>query len=107
MYNGVGVRTPRGTGTSGHVQDSLAVINYDKKIKPKPLNNSFQKSDALKDHESRVKIETECYLLRKKLREQNIPEDQIKTRVDKFREEQLEKLYPKKKLDINTSDSKA
>jgi len=28
MYNGIGLQTPRGSGTSGHIQTNLSVNQY-------------------------------------------------------------------------------
>jgi hypothetical protein len=75
MFNGVGIPTPRGTGTSGYVQKSLAFI------KSKPKNNSYKdvlnkfkenptpvrktiNEDILK-HEILYKIESELLKLKR------------------------------------------
>lgn len=40
MYNGIGLQTPRGSGTSGYVQKNLSFV------KPNPLK---QREDFLKE----------------------------------------------------------
>lgn len=66
MYNGIGLRTARGSGTNGYVQKNLSFI------KPKRQNNSQYKydeeataapsrkpSDEVLIHKSRRQIENE------------------------------------------------
>jgi serine/arginine repetitive matrix protein 2 len=82
MYNGIGLKTARGTGTNGYVQKNLSFI------KPKNLNNNFnatgstisaQDSDTLKVqptkkpndevllHNNRRKVENELLEYRDEL----------------------------------------
>ncbi len=50
MYNGIGLRTARGTGTNGYVQKNLSFI------KPKNTNNNFKATGAtLYDDQVKVK----------------------------------------------------
>lgn len=68
MYNGVGVRTTRGTGTSGHVQKNIAQAptkrfdtrkTDEEKFKP---SKSRTISSDLQEHERKRKIEVELIL---------------------------------------------
>lgn len=67
MYNGVGVRTARGTGTSGHVQKNLAQapkkkIDY-RYVDEKPkVRKSKSRSGDLLEHQKKRKIEVELVL---------------------------------------------
>ena len=57
MYNGIGVQTPRGTGTSGYIETSLV------SLKPPPMKQTKsqkyipKQSKALEEHNKRRKIE--------------------------------------------------
>ena len=66
MYNGIGLRTPRGSGTNGYVQRNLAALRASKKTSYE-LAKEFQRKDegpkvntpdaALLEHERKRKIE--------------------------------------------------
>ena len=89
MYNGVGVPTPRGTGTSGYVQASLvsmkpAHIKQKKNIKKIP-----KKSQILIEHEKRREVELKCLELKNELIKKGKTEEQIKRIVNVYRENQL------------------
>jgi len=110
MYNGVGVSTPRGTGTSGYVQKSLAF--YKPKYKAsnyKEVLNSFKENptpvrkvvneDILK-HEILHKIESQLYSI--KMKNKDLKEDELSQLLKKERN-RLENEYLKKDItDKNT-----
>lgn len=69
MYNGIGLPTPRGSGTNGHVQRNWALI------KPKEKSKSYrseaelatldtassrQPNKEILDHKRKRKIELKC-----------------------------------------------
>lgn len=69
MYNGIGLSTPRGSGTNGHVQRNWALV------KPKQKDLTYRTEDELAvldvasnrqpnkeilDHERKRKIELKC-----------------------------------------------
>lgn len=64
MYNGLGLRTPRGTGTNGFVQRNLsfakpklqANYRYDE-VAPKPARKP---SEGILLHRNKRQIEVEC-----------------------------------------------
>lgn len=76
MYNGVGVSTPRGTGTSGYVMINSASLKSKIKQEAPPKKYS-KKSDLLIKHEQRRKIELECKNLEIKLKSQNLDPEEI------------------------------
>lgn len=70
MYNGIGLTTPRGSGTNGHVQKNWAFARPGKKdnvnyrteedlAKLEQLNNRQPNQDIL-NHEKKRKIEVKC-----------------------------------------------
>lgn len=69
MYNGIGLATPRGSGTNGHVQRNWALV------KPKAPHKEYKTEEDLStldastnrqpnkeilDHERKRKIELKC-----------------------------------------------
>lgn len=76
MYNGIGLTTPRGSGTNGHVQRNLANLNDNKSCVPGGNNTNYRyaeedlhKLDAILnkqpnkeilDHDRKRKIEVKC-----------------------------------------------
>lgn len=97
MYNGLGLKTPRGSGTNGYVQRNLSFA--------KPRNNTPYKYDAesvkparkpsadILLHRSKRQIEVECLLLQEELKEAGgHSEEEIAALVAKLRENKLAQL---------------
>lgn len=70
MYNGIGLTTPRGSGTNGHVQKNWAFVRPGKKdninyrteedlTKLEAIANR-QPNQEILDHEKKRKIEVKC-----------------------------------------------
>ena len=79
MYNGIGLTTPRGSGTSGYVQKNVAAIrNRREKVEYKSdadlakLERGLQKqpNKEILEHEWKRKIELKCVELQDQLEEQ-------------------------------------
>lgn len=76
MYNGIGIPTPRGSGTSGYVQKNKASL-YNKsnktgdykeilqKFQSNPLPFQKEVNEKILEHELLYKIEAEMYRIRK------------------------------------------
>lgn len=70
MYNGIGLTTPRGSGTNGHVQRNWAFVRPGKKdninyrteedIAKLDASNNRQPNLDILDHERKRKIEVKC-----------------------------------------------
>ena len=69
MYNGIGLTTPRGSGTNGHVQRNWALVkprvkekNYRTETELAVLDASVnrQPNKEILDHERKRKIELKC-----------------------------------------------
>lgn len=70
MYNGIGLQTPRGSGTNGHVQRNWAFVRPGKKdnvaykteedISKLDAALNRQPNQAILDHERKRKIEVKC-----------------------------------------------
>ena len=82
MYDGIGLRTPRGSGTNGYVQKSLAfhvkprsdMVNMKKGDVPK--RNKTQDRELL-EHFAKKRIRLEVHRLRKSLEKQEMDPDEI------------------------------
>ncbi|KRZ70505.1 Serine/arginine repetitive matrix protein 2, partial [Trichinella papuae] len=94
MYNGIGLQTARGSGTSGYVQKNLAhvVVSKDKQlyrneddIKRMESKVTRKPNKELILHERKRKIELKCLEMQDLMTEQNYPEEEIQEKVDKYR----------------------
>ncbi|KAK0092530.1 hypothetical protein PV326_001214 [Microctonus aethiopoides] len=91
MYNGIGLQTPRGSGTNGHVQRNWAII---RKTKDKCEYKADERLDQLNkppnqeilDHVRKRKVEVKCAEFADILEDQGSTSDEIKTKVAAYRE---------------------
>lgn len=69
MYNGIGLATPRGSGTNGHVQRNWALVKPQTRQKEYKTEEDLAALDAatnrqpnkeILDHERKRKIELKC-----------------------------------------------
>ncbi|KAJ2014231.1 RNA-splicing factor [Coemansia sp. S610] len=101
MYNGIGLNTPRGTGTSGHVVRNMSALkpgqadrgrqsqqyNRDHVKNAKPLDK------GILEHERRRLVEVKCLELQDELEAQGTLDDtEIEERVDELRSRLLENI---------------
>lgn len=96
MYNGVGLTTPRGSGTSGYVQKNLAYVNKTtsrmqfqrelEAIKANPPKPPKKPNKEILDHEQKRQIEIQLMKFRKKLEEDEIPKEEIDKKIVRARE---------------------
>ncbi|XP_055708289.1 serine/arginine repetitive matrix protein 2 isoform X4 [Phlebotomus papatasi] len=97
MYNGIGLTTPRGSGTNGHVQRNWAFVRPGKKDSASvtyKTDEDLAKLDAqankgpnqeILDHERKRKIEVKCAELEEILEKQGYPLNEIMDKVDAYR----------------------
>lgn len=69
MYNGIGLATPRGSGTNGHVQRNWALVKPKQKdlayrteeeLAVLDIASNRQPNKEILDHERKRKIELKC-----------------------------------------------
>jgi len=111
MYNGIGLSTARGSGTSGYVQKSLAFVkprqvihNYKEvldKFKENPAPTKKKANIEILEHETKHKIEVQLYNYMETLKDQNLSIDEIEKSVAIKREE----LYADIKSLVNFDSS--
>ena len=100
MYNGIGLNTPRGTGTNGYVQSNVAHVKEWKVKTPDgyreildiPAPKIKDANKEILSHEKKRKIEVEVYKYRLELEEKNIPEEEIEKQIEKKRSVLLGRL---------------
>ena len=102
MYNGIGLNTPRGSGTSGYVQKNLAFVrpkqmtnNYKEilqKFKENPAPTKKRANQDIIEHELKHKIEVELYNYAEELKAKNTDSKQVESLVAKKRIALYEKL---------------
>ena len=108
MYNGVGLQTARGSGTSGYVQKNMSYImpgqkpkqmDYGKilqQLKENPLPPPRPPNKELIEHEQKRKIEAQIYKLEKELRAKDgaekMSEEEVHASLQRAREHLQDKL---------------
>ncbi|KXJ97714.1 cwf21 domain-domain-containing protein [Microdochium bolleyi] len=100
-YDNVGLSTPRGSGTSGYVQRSLAHMKPRDRAAPYPPPrdnlDSFhhrqrQPDKAILEHDRKREVEVKVFELRDKLEDDGVDEDEIDRQCDALRKELLDKM---------------
>lgn len=97
MYNGIGLPTPRGSGTNGFVQRNLAHVKKSRQMRSdivsKPDSN-FNKPPSYEIilHQKKRQIESKCLRLRKELEHRGYRESKIEREVDEYRKRKLYEL---------------
>lgn len=103
MYNGIGLPTPRGSGTNGFVQRNLAYVSKKRQMKPKIVSEPDKDFDKppnpeLVLHQKKREIEAKCMRLRKELEEEGWREKRIDEEVDDYRRRKLSELLKSDKF---------
>jgi serine/arginine repetitive matrix protein 2 len=102
MYNGIGLSTARGSGTSGYVQKNLAFVkqkqmmgNYKEvlqKFKENPAPPKKRANIDIIEHEKKHKIESELFMLAEELKAENKSEEEIQKTINDKREQLYKKV---------------
>lgn len=95
MYNGIGLTTPRGTGTNGYVTKNLSFVRVvkerptdykpDEEAKKLELIISRKGNAEILAHERKRKIELQCIEMRELMMDEEYTEEEIERKVEKFR----------------------
>ncbi|KAH6915390.1 cwf21 domain-containing protein [Coprinopsis sp. MPI-PUGE-AT-0042] len=98
MYNGIGLTTPRGSGTSGYVQRNLSALrSYQRDQQDHSSWDAAppkhrEPDQGILDHERKRAVEVKCMELQDKLEEAGVGEEEIEKQVSILREKLLENL---------------
>ncbi|GLB33552.1 putative cwf21-domain-containing protein [Lyophyllum shimeji] len=92
MYNGIGLATPRGSGTNGYVVRNLSTLRtYERQDRDSAWDAAPPKhrepDAAILEHERRRKVEVKCLELQLELEEKGLDEDKIEEQVSALRAE--------------------
>ncbi|GAA5899378.1 hypothetical protein JCM6882_009103 [Rhodosporidiobolus microsporus] len=90
-YNGIGLSTPRGSGTSGHIQANRSNLRrqIQKHDKPADFSESFAvraPDQGILDHERKRRIEAQCFELQDKLEDDGVSAEDVEAQVSALRE---------------------
>lgn len=108
MYNGIGLTTPRGSGTNGHVQKNWAFVRQGKKdninyrteedlTKLEAIANR-QPNQEILDHERKRKIEVKCAEFEEILEKQGYSLEEVQQKVEIYRSKLLNQGGTKKDI---------
>jgi hypothetical protein len=112
-YNGVGLKTARGSGTNGYVQRSLANIRHKPQTPysrerdlDKPQTKTRKANPEIMEHDRKREIEVQCFELQDKLEEQgySLPSGTIKNfgSFNRLDEDEIEEKVAKLRKDLTT-----
>uniref|UniRef100_A0A0B6Z9S4 CWF21 domain-containing protein n=1 Tax=Arion vulgaris TaxID=1028688 RepID=A0A0B6Z9S4_9EUPU len=94
MYNGIGLQTPRGSGTNGYVQRNLAFVKSKKERIDYKTEEEINKLDQglnkqpnreILDHERKRKVELKCMEMQELMEEQGYSDKEVADKVNMFR----------------------
>ncbi|KAF8204918.1 cwf21 domain-containing protein [Pholiota molesta] len=97
MYNGIGLTTPRGSGTSGYVVRNLSTLRVHERTNDKSAWDTAppkhrEPDEAILEHERKRKVEVKCLELQDELEEKGLDESEIEAQVDQLRQKLLANL---------------
>ncbi|KAJ2716280.1 RNA-splicing factor [Coemansia spiralis] len=99
MYNGIGLTTPRGSGTSGHVVKNASALRPGQETRSLQRQRDRDRAPKAKavdqgivEHNRRRQVEVKCLELQDELEAQGCAEDEVETRVDTLRKQLLQNL---------------
>ncbi|THH17606.1 hypothetical protein EW146_g3234 [Bondarzewia mesenterica] len=106
MYNGIGLTTPRGSGTNGYVVRSLSTL----RVRETPADRASawdaappkhrEPDQAILEHERKRKVEIKCLELQLELEEKEIDEEESERQVTALRERLLLTMAALKKMEL-------
>jgi len=103
MYNGIGLTSVRGSGTSGYVQKNMAHVSRQRQARAKAVDKKPDLGHDLKDrranteileHNRKREVEVKVMRLRVTLEDQKVPDADIDAKCDKLRADLLARLPP-------------
>ncbi|PWN42248.1 cwf21-domain-containing protein [Ceraceosorus guamensis] len=100
MYNGVGLKTARGSGTNGYVQKNLSALSNGRERSLRDRRDDRDWSDApsrkpdagILEHERKRKVELQCLELQVELEDKGLSEEDIERQVSDLRTSLLRNL---------------
>ncbi|KAI0068990.1 cwf21-domain-containing protein, partial [Artomyces pyxidatus] len=112
MYNGIGLTTPRGSGTNGYVVRNLSVLrNHDTASDRASAWDAAppkhrEPDQEIIEHERKRGVEVKCLELQLELEDKEVDEDEIEKQVSALRERLLKALpAPPSAKSLKASDT--
>ena len=107
MYNGIGIKSSRGTGTNGYVTRNLGAVRPARRRRDDSWkdNSRLKKRKPNKDileHKRKREIEVKVFELRDELEEKGMDEEEIERRCKELRETLKSKVVSTKTNDTHT-----
>ncbi|KAJ6629240.1 cwf21 domain-containing protein, partial [Mycena sp. CBHHK59/15] len=98
MYNGIGLTTPRGSGTNGYVIRNLSSLRSHEPAQDRASAwdaappKHREPDEGILEHERKRKVEVKCLELQLQLEDDGVDEDKIEEQVGALREKLLANL---------------
>jgi serine/arginine repetitive matrix protein 2 len=116
MYNGIGLSTVRGSGTSGYVMKNQAAIkkhkpmigNYKEilqQFKDNPLMPKKKPNLEIIEHEKKRKIEVKLYEMAEKLKDEGKTQEEVNEIINNEREIMIKQMNDKVQESIEAAES--
>eukprot|EP01084_Bolivina_argentea_P301738 520624_1 len=115
MYNNIGLRTPRGSGTNGYIQRNVAFISKPRQefivgLKTKrnqrhvPKPNKLRVDNSIMEHNKKKQIEILVCKQRCKYEDEGKTEQEIETLTNKYRQQLLTQI--ENGIDVSNNQKK-
>ncbi|KEI37735.1 uncharacterized protein L969DRAFT_33100, partial [Mixia osmundae IAM 14324] len=93
-HTGIGLSTPRGSGTSGHITKNLSTLRHREDYRQTKgfaelPSAGRQPNLEILEHERKRRVEVKCLELQVSLEDEELEEDEIARRVDELRQRLL------------------
>ncbi|KAJ7228903.1 pyridoxal phosphate-dependent transferase [Mycena pura] len=98
MYNGIGLTTPRGSGTNGYVIRNLSTLRSHEPAQDRASAwdvappKHREPDEGILEHERKRKVEIKCFELQLQLEDEGLDEEKIEEQVGALREKLLANL---------------
>ncbi|KAI8148870.1 cwf21 domain-containing protein [Fennellomyces sp. T-0311] len=93
MYNGIGLNTPRGSGTNGYVVRNMSFVRPPRTDKMQDFSDLKAEKPTIRApnrdillHDRKRKVEVKCMELRVQLEDEDLSTDEIENKVQELRE---------------------
>jgi serine/arginine repetitive matrix protein 2 len=117
MYNGIGLTTPRGSGTSGHITKNLSHVKPEFFRNKIDINTGKSKNGDLQgmisgkankeilDHNKKREIESKLYEMQEMMVEQGYSDEEIKSKIDKEKRKLEDRGFESSKKKGSSTDT--
>ncbi|KAH0478102.1 MAG: uncharacterized protein KVP18_004154 [Porospora cf. gigantea A] len=107
MFNGVGLPTPRGSGTSGYVKKNLSFVKtrrHDSEVKQQLINKKTptphrerRQNDEILKHEEKRKLEAQVAEKMEEWEDEGLDEEEVERKAVELRKQLTERKKPERR----------